>query len=99
MSSYTGPSISLHVKVFIAPENVPKFKEAMRPVFDAVASEPECTFFEIYHNPEKPGELKWVENWNQSVEWLMNVSSSRECWQRYPRSCVWLLLLYERGII
>ena len=60
MSSYTGPSISLHVKVFILPENVPALKEAMKPVIDAVTSEPECIFFEIYHNAEKPGELKWA---------------------------------------
>jgi quinol monooxygenase YgiN len=77
MSFYTSPSISLHVKVFIAPDNVPTFKEAMKPVFDAVTAEPECLFFEIYHNPEKPGEFKWVENWAQDAEWLMSVSTKR----------------------
>jgi quinol monooxygenase YgiN len=75
MPIYTGPSISLHVKVFIAPEDVPRFKEALKPVFDAVTAEPECLFFEIYYNPDKPGEFKWVENWNQSKEWLMSVST------------------------
>jgi hypothetical protein len=27
-------------------------------------------------NPEKPGEIRFIEHWNASVEWFMNVSAS-----------------------
>lgn len=70
------PGISMHVQVTIAPENVPRYLELMKPVFDAVVAEPECTFFEVYHDPAKPGVLKWVENWTKPVTWLMEVGFS-----------------------
>jgi quinol monooxygenase YgiN len=54
---------SLHVTVHIAAEDVPKFLEAFRPVYEKVSAEPECTFFEVYQSPEDPGTLSWVENW------------------------------------
>lgn len=63
MASTTSPGISLHATVFIAAENVDKFFEACRPVFDKIIAEPECTFFELYQSPENPGEISWVENW------------------------------------
>lgn len=55
--------ISLQVTVYIAPENVPKFFEHFKPVFDKVTAEKECTFFEVYQSQEDPGTLSWVENW------------------------------------
>jgi hypothetical protein len=55
--------VSLQVTVTIAPENVTKFFEHFKPVYDAVIAEPECIFFEVYQSPENPGELRWVENW------------------------------------
>lgn len=57
------PEISLHVTVFLAADNVPRFLEAYKPVFDKVVAEPECTFFQVYQSPEEPGTLSWVENW------------------------------------
>lgn len=55
--------ISLQVTVYIAPENVKRFFEVCKPVFDKVTAEPECTFFEIYQSKEGPGTLSWVEDW------------------------------------
>jgi hypothetical protein len=57
------PGISLQVTVTIAPENVPKFFELFKPVYEKVIEEPDCTFFEVYISPENPGVLSWVENW------------------------------------
>jgi quinol monooxygenase YgiN len=54
---------SVHVTITIAPENVPKFFEAFRPVFDIVSAEPECTYFEVFQDPKEPGVISWVENW------------------------------------
>lgn len=59
----SSESISLQVTVWISPENVPKFFEALRPVYEKVIAEPECTFFEYYEDPEEPGRISWVENW------------------------------------
>lgn len=55
--------LSVQITVYIAPENLPKFWEAFKPVYDKVIAEPECTFFEVYQSPEDPGTLTWVENW------------------------------------
>lgn len=71
--AYTGPTLSLHVKLTIAPENVQKFLEALKPAYDAVCAEPECTFFEVYQLQDQPGTLKFVENWNADVKWMTEV--------------------------
>ncbi|RAL10246.1 putative quinol monooxygenase [Aspergillus homomorphus CBS 101889] len=75
--------ISLHVTVHISPENLPKFWEAMHPVYEKVIAEPECTFFEIYQSPENPGTLSWVENWSQSLEWLFEVQIKKPYYHDY----------------
>jgi quinol monooxygenase YgiN len=49
---------------------------ALKPAYDAVIAEPENVFFEVYQNPQKKGEFKFIENWNASVERLMTVSSN-----------------------
>jgi quinol monooxygenase YgiN len=56
-------AFSLHVTIYIAPENLDKFFEAFKPVFNLVTAEPECLFFEMYQDPGAPGILSWVENW------------------------------------
>jgi hypothetical protein len=62
-SSSNGHGISLQVTVYLAPENVPKFLEYFKPVFDNVTAEPKCKFFELYQSAEEPGTLSWVEDW------------------------------------
>ncbi|KAL4863012.1 hypothetical protein BDV12DRAFT_189970 [Aspergillus spectabilis] len=79
----SSPGISLHVSISIAEENVPKFVEAMGPIYEKVTAEPECTFFEIYQNPQNPGELSWVENWSASLEWLVEVQLKKEYYIPY----------------
>jgi quinol monooxygenase YgiN len=56
-------SFSIHVTVFVAPENVDKMIEAFKPIFELVVAEEECTFFELYQDPASLGTLSWVENW------------------------------------
>jgi quinol monooxygenase YgiN len=66
MAAPTLPDIdgfSLHVTVFVAPENVDKLLAAFKPVFELVSAEEECIFFELYQDPASPGTLSWVENW------------------------------------
>lgn len=64
---------SLHVTITIAPENVKPFLEALKPCFDAVAAEKECTFIEIFQDQERPGVFRYVENWSKPKEWVMEV--------------------------
>jgi quinol monooxygenase YgiN len=67
------PSLSLHVSITVAPENVAAFFEALRPAYEGVIAEPECTFFQVFQNPEEPGVIKFVEDWNVTKEWFMTV--------------------------
>ncbi|KAF2707230.1 hypothetical protein K504DRAFT_535755 [Pleomassaria siparia CBS 279.74] len=81
--TYTGPSISLHVHITIDPSNVEKFLEALKPGYEGVIAEPENTYFEVFHNPENPGEFKFVENWNGTKEWFMNVQMKKPYYEPY----------------
>ncbi|KAI1805192.1 hypothetical protein F4811DRAFT_236894 [Daldinia bambusicola] len=74
---------SLHVTVHIAPENVEKFLAAFKPVFDVVAAEPECLFFEVYKSPEDPGKLSWVENWSKDMQWFLEHQITKPYYKEY----------------
>lgn len=75
-SSPASHGVSLHVTVTIAAENVEKFLDAFKPVYDVVTAEPECLFFELFQDAEDPGRLKWVEDWSKDKEWFFKVSFS-----------------------
>ena len=70
----TSPSLSIHITNYLKPDDVPAFLEALRPVYEAIIKERENIFFELYVDPENPGVVKWVENWNATTEWLTTVS-------------------------
>ncbi|KAI1824580.1 hypothetical protein F4861DRAFT_505502 [Xylaria intraflava] len=82
MSSPTS-GWSLHVTVYIAPENIDGFLAAFKPVFDRVTAEPECLFFEMYHSPQEPGKLSWVENWSKSPEWFFENQVTKDYYKEY----------------
>ncbi|KAL4994061.1 hypothetical protein BDV10DRAFT_177598 [Aspergillus recurvatus] len=84
-STGLSSGLSLQVTVFIAEENVPRFFEAFLPAYEKVTAEPECTFFEVYQSLENPGELSWVENWSQSLDWLKEVQLKKEYYEEYIR--------------
>ena len=65
---------SFHVKITVAPENAEKFLAALKPVFEKLAAEPECTYFEVFQDPENPGTFRFVENWNTAKEHMVEVS-------------------------
>lgn len=66
--SHAFHGISLHVNITVAPENVDKFLAAFKTCFDAVTAEPECTFFEVFHDVDNPGTFRFVENWSKDKE-------------------------------
>jgi quinol monooxygenase YgiN len=67
---------SLHVDIWIDPSNLAKWFEEFQKTFDLVVAEPECTYFEVFQDPDEPGHLRWVENWNASTVWVATVSLS-----------------------
>ena len=73
MSREEFHGISLHVTITVAPENAEKFLDAFKTCFDLVTKEPQCTFFEVFRDPETPGRFKWVENWSKGREWFFEV--------------------------
>ena len=66
--------LSFHIKITVAPENAEKFLAALKPVFEGFAAEPECTYFEVFQDPENPGTFRLVENWNATKEQIFEVS-------------------------
>jgi len=66
-------AISLEVTITVDPSNVQTFLEHMRPAYETVIKEKECTFFEVVLNPQVPGEVHWVEGWTEGRQWLMDV--------------------------
>jgi quinol monooxygenase YgiN len=67
------------VTVYLKPEDVPKFYEACKPVFDETVKEEECLYFEVFEDPLVPGKVCWIENWNGTPEWFIKVRSSPYC--------------------
>ena len=92
----SSEGISLQVTIWISPENVPKFFEALRPVYEKVIAESECTFFEIYEDPADPGRISWVENWYVVVLLFYSTScSSMKNHEYRAKSAEWLLEVYS----
>lgn len=58
--------------------NVDKFLAAFKTCFDAVTAEPECIFFEVFHDIKISGHLQFVESLSKSKEWFINVKFRRE---------------------
>ncbi len=87
MSKSSPHGISLHVTITVAPSDVDAFLAALKPCYEAVTAELECTYFEVYHNPANPGELRFVENWSQSKEWFVEVSIALPYRQKARLDC------------
>jgi len=64
---------SLHVTVHVSPKDSEAFLAALKPVYELVAAEPECTYFEVFHSKDEPGVFHWIENYTQTKEWFMQV--------------------------
>ncbi|KAL4864735.1 hypothetical protein BDV12DRAFT_200813 [Aspergillus spectabilis] len=79
----TFHGISIHMTVHIRPEDVPKFYEVFRPVFEKATAEPDCTFFELYQSPNEPGTISWVENWSKPKEWIIENQANKSYYDEY----------------
>ncbi|OCK95915.1 uncharacterized protein K441DRAFT_554130 [Cenococcum geophilum 1.58] len=74
---------SFHIKITVAPENAEKFLAALKPVFEGFAAEPECTYFEVFQDPENPGTFRLVENWNATKEQIFEVQLKKDYYKSY----------------
>jgi len=83
MASQPFLGLSLEVTIYIAPENVTKFLEILRPAYEAVIAEPECTFFEVFIDPDQPGVIHWVEGWAKDKVWLLSVQMQKDYYKPY----------------
>lgn len=61
------------MNITIDPSNIGAFLTALKPVYEALVSEPNCTYFEVFHSLEEPGAFRFVENWDQTKEWFLEV--------------------------
>ncbi|KAF6808184.1 C6 finger domain-containing protein [Colletotrichum sojae] len=68
---------AFYITIYVAPENVEKFLEESKSVFEKIKAEPGLVFFEMYQTAGEPGTISWVEKWSESIQWLMEVGESR----------------------
>jgi hypothetical protein len=64
---------SIHVKVFVAPSDITIFLAALERAQAVVGALPESVSFDLFQNLDMPGEFKYIENWNASLDWIMAV--------------------------
>ncbi|KAF2828700.1 hypothetical protein CC86DRAFT_368857 [Ophiobolus disseminans] len=74
---------SVHVKVIVDPVNTAAFLAALKRAQTVVTALPESVSWELYHKPEAPGEFRYTENWNASLEWIMAAAAENEACQEY----------------
>ena len=77
------PGLSLEVTVHLEPSSVPEFLALLRPAYESVIAEPECTFFEVFVDPASPGVVHWVEGWSKDANWLMGVQMRKDYYKPY----------------
>jgi quinol monooxygenase YgiN len=75
--------IAFHVTYHIAPENVDRFIEALRPGWEATCNIPECIYFDVFHFPAEPGKFRITEVWNRDMEWIEENHIAKDYYQRY----------------
>lgn len=67
-------NLVLFATLYIDPANVDEFLRHLRPAYEAVCVEPELQFFEVTVSQDEPGKIRFVEGWNATKKWFMEVS-------------------------
>lgn len=75
MAVDSSPSISVHITITIDPSNNEAFLKALRPTFEAATKEPLNTSMEVFQDANTPGVFRIIENWNASINYMMDVRS------------------------
>lgn len=90
MKPQAKQGFNIQASIYVDPDKLDEFFEAIRPMCEITQDEPECVFFEAYQAQDDPGHIRLVENWfvlpratvvagadtsrTASVEWFMTVS-------------------------
>lgn len=75
MSPYTVFILTLTITV--DPARVEEYLSHLKPVYDAVIKEPDCTSFQVLTNPNVPGEIKTVQGWAKDREWFRDNQATK----------------------
>lgn len=63
--------ITVFVRIFVAPESIPVFVQALKSCVNHCLEEPECERLEVFQSAE--GEFYLLETWSESKEWFIKV--------------------------
>ncbi|KAF5506292.1 hypothetical protein CGCS363_v004279 [Colletotrichum siamense] len=74
---------TFYVTIHLDPENVGKWFEIAKPVFEKIKAEPQLVFFELYRSPNDPGAISWLEKWSESREWLFEIQLKKDYYTDY----------------
>ena len=75
MSNSTAkPRISLHLTVFVDPAKKEDYKAWLKPIFEQIQNEPECTFIELFESGAEPGCFRLVQCFDADAKWFLEVS-------------------------
>jgi quinol monooxygenase YgiN len=83
MSSIKTTQMTLHVTIRIDPANIEPFLKALRPCWTACLQEPECIFFDVYHDPSEPGTFRFVETWTKDEDWFRKNQLTKSYYDPY----------------
>ncbi|KAH8779741.1 hypothetical protein F5882DRAFT_358357 [Hyaloscypha sp. PMI_1271] len=74
----TSQPLTLHITWHFAPNHVPTFYEALRPLHEQIVQEKECLYFNVYEIAQQPGVVRLVEIWDCDMKWMAEVQSKKD---------------------
>ncbi|KAL5342044.1 hypothetical protein BJX70DRAFT_386457 [Aspergillus crustosus] len=81
--SHGHTGISLQVTVYLREDDLDTFFDALDSVFNRIASEPDCTLFQVYQSQEDKGQILMLKNWSSTREWLTEVGMRKPYLDEY----------------
>lgn len=75
--------LTLIATVSVQPSRIADFLEALKPTWEGITSEPECLFFNLWHDPDHLGTFKMLEVWAGNKEWFTTVQMKKDYYESY----------------
>ncbi|KAM3414352.1 hypothetical protein BST61_g10998 [Cercospora zeina] len=86
-SSSSEKQLTLFITMKIQPDKIEEWKEAHRPVWAAIALEPEQIFFDLFEDPSDPGTFRFIEVWSKDREWFEKEQFTKDYYKKlWPKS-------------
>jgi quinol monooxygenase YgiN len=63
MAPEAKQGFNIQASIYVDPDRLDEFFDAIRPMCEKTKEEPECVFFEAYQAQDDPGHIRLVENW------------------------------------